>query len=249
MSNDLEKIVDKYGMTNNMLIRGSRSYNAEPTPFWSDIDLTFLVDKADSETLKKIEMIKTEYDSLHKDITLSVVVTEKNDFIINNYFHHHGVKPLSYNMELSISLDLELPDKMNVHLLRASSIYRLYEILHTFRREVVTHKQFSSEEIAKGFHRVSQYLRNTIEIQYPELLIDSKKIRERRYVTLLEPKNKAQEFFSKYDYVKENWQTIRKNNDEVQILGEYLIDCFRVFHDNFLPKLKRLGDVYATNNS
>jgi hypothetical protein len=248
MSNDLEKIVDKYGMTKNLLIRGSKSYNAEPTPFWSDIDITFLVDKADYETLKTIEMIKTEYDSLHKDITLSVVVTEKDDFITNNYFHHHGVKPLSYNLELSNSLDIELPDKVNVHLLRESSVYRLYEILHTFRREVVKESNFSSETVAKGFHRVSQYLRNTIEIQYPEFLIDSKKIRERKYINVLEPKDKAQEFFNKYDYVRENWQTIRNDNDEVQVLGEYLVDCFNIFHTNFLPKLKKLGDIYATNN-
>lgn len=237
----LKTIVKKHGMEDSLFIRGSASENKNMVPFWSDIDATFFVEKGNFETLKKVYSIKKEYDSLCKEIKLSVTVINESDKVSSNLNHHHGVKPLSYTIKLSKLHNLDIPDKISTKALVESSIYRYYGILYTFRREFVNTGKFTPQMVVRGLHRLSYFLRYQIEIMYPEILFKDFVLSERDFTDRLVSKDFAKAFFKKYDYIKDNWHKIRLDESEIQEIGKYLMNSFNLVHEEFLPKLKEIG--------
>jgi len=253
---DLNRILTKYGLEDHVTLNGSLSHDAVLEPFWSDIDISIKLSMVDCETLKRVESARTEYMQSHPEFPLSVTVMDVEDSYLDNYFHHHGVKPLAYNYELAKNRNEEIPFKMSLDVLCASSVYRYYEILYTFRRAVVKSEISKPDQIALGYHRLSRMVRTFIEILHPEEVLRTGKINEREYVSscgsqhLLDHENPfpqkkpLEDFFSMFEKTRKDWQAIRKDPQKLKEHAEYLIETFNSVHRAFLPFLKKLGETY-----
>lgn len=238
-------IAKKYKLQEAVHIHGSIFYGAPLTPYWSDIDATVSVKSATKEVLGRVRKMKAEYLSKYPEIPLSLTVLEEADSFENNYFHHHGVKPMSYNSELALQCGHDIPFKYHFHVERTSSVYRYYEILFTFRRGVINNPKFTANMVSSGYHRLSRFLRTQAEILHPEMVLELGKIFERNVICMLRPKNVINKFFKNFDSTKLNWERIRLDDAEIQKQGEYLIETFARVHEAFLPRLKELGEQYA----
>ena len=238
-------IAKKYKLQESIKIHGSIFYGAPLTPYWSDIDATITVKSATKEVLANVRKMKCEYLSKYPEIPLSLTVLEDCDTYENNYFHHHGVKPMSYNSELALQCGHDIPYKQHFHVMRTSSVYRYYEILFTFRRAVINNPKFTASIVSSGYHRLSRFLRTQAEILHPEMVSELGKIFERNVISILKPKTVITQFFKKFDTTKESWEKIRLNEKLLQKHGEYLIETFAQVHEAFLPRLKELGEQYA----
>jgi hypothetical protein len=232
------EVAKKHNFGDKALIRGSAFLGAELTPFWSDLDVTLLVDEADGKTLNAIKEMKAEYSERCPAIGLSVTTVDLSDGFETNPFFHLGVKPLSYNYIVAKQESKVVTQKMNLDALRESSVYNYYEIIYTFRRDVINNKEFTADLVAKGYHRLCYLLRRQVEILQPKLIIQLGKVPEREFLNVLEPRADVEEFFRSYDDTKANWEKIRQNKALLSVHRQYLADTFCKIHKAFLPKLR-----------
>lgn len=244
----LKDLVDKKeGL--RLVIRGSHNYDSRKLEEWSDIDATFVKDRG-NDSIKVIRQIYNKFNERYPSIRLAVTVVDEEDNMEDNAFHHHGVKPVAYNYEIAQQIEKdgfeEIPHNLREDLIRISSVYRYYQILHSFRRTLATlDRPPSPRVVSKALHRASRLLRTQLEIDNPSLVKKEGKIHEQEHVSDLVTPERASSFFAFYSNTKENWENIREKPDRLDEIMEQIADTIEHFHHGFLPKLKEIGERYS----
>ena len=78
----------------DVLLRGTACDWESIVPYWSDIDLTIILNQINYSSLSKLHKIYKDIPSKY-DFKISLTFVTIDDYL--NQYHHHGLKPLYYN--------------------------------------------------------------------------------------------------------------------------------------------------------
>lgn len=247
----------KYNLLKNsnildILVKGSLNTNENKLPYWSDLDISLIVEETPYNLYLHLQDCYSLFKQNYPEIKLSLTLINKIDNLQTNCLHHQGIKPISFNFELktqneneNYSSKMKIPNRDAIVL---SSIYRYYEILYDFRKNIIQNKLSDIEFVNKYFHRASRLIRTQFEILKPELLYETSVINEESYIKQFKYEHIVKDFFEIKKEVRTNWLTLMSDQKKLKKYKKYLIKFIDQMNDYFIPHLIKLSKRYLHND-
>jgi hypothetical protein len=149
----------------DVLLRGTSCDWKSIVPYWSDIDLTVVLNQINHSSLSKLRKIYKDIPRKY-EFKISLTFVTVDDYL--NQYHHHGSKPLYYNIILNNAHSLygrTYPDKLvhNTILTKYDCFLNLIYLIHDLRKRFLelneNNKGFFLTHIIK---RTKHLVRNSI---------------------------------------------------------------------------------------
>ncbi|MHA1678903.1 MAG: hypothetical protein ACTSW3_09015 [Promethearchaeota archaeon] len=236
----------------DIIVKGSLNRSQSKLPYWSDLDISAITKKTSFEQYTHLSNCYSLFKKKYPKIKLSLTLINEKDNLQTNCLHHHGIKPIAFNFELRtqnnnsyFSSKMSQPNKDAIVL---NSVYRYYEILYDFRKNVIQNKISDIEFVSKYFHRASRFIRTQFEILKPELFKEKNIIDEEYFVKDFNYEAIVKDFFEIKRDVRKNWLNIINDDERLKYFKKYLIEKIEDLNDYFIPKLIKISKGYSKND-
>lgn len=226
-----------------LLVRGSSAYGASFINEWSDIDVSILFEKLSIEKMRFVRQLYSDHRHRSPNIKLSITPFDKLDTPSINPLHHHGIKPITYTIELAQQFEdnpyfLLSHGNVGINYIQADTLYRYYEMYYKMLADYYKSDN-RPQVIAEAWHRLARMIRSCLEILNSELIPEKGKINEFQQYDKLPFAQLAAEILNRYQTMRAAWTEMgaMEKVESQEIAVGFVIEL----HHEFIKTIGRLG--------
>lgn len=232
----------------NLIVRGSSNDTKRCIPHWSDVDLSIIVEKIDIEVY---DQVRTLYEKMREKFPFKISITLVTTSDFHSYRHHHGTKPIFYNLSLQRPTGHQITtnqfNNYDIHELKYDCFYNIVSLMHDLRIEdmkrdsdLTSMQKFCCQLLKSSNHLI----RNSIFIKtgYMHKNINTKQFRA--CFSNIDPN-----LLQRIKYFKRNWSSIIGSYEELMKIRDYVLPIISDIYDQVVTYFSKINyKIIAISN-